>query len=269
VIEQTAQEWSAFCAAFAQYASHIDRLSAHHVNSQSLKDETKQVAQLYFRRVRPLLMQWPLDELVEPVSIALQTLLEQSEARSLTSSYKRNTKTIRKLIPKITSQLEIHGGNSAIAANTSPADQEIIDILNDLVPSAARSYQQAVTDLADPKRISFRGPALELRESLREVLNHLAPDALVTKAPNFKLETGRLKPTTRQKVRFIFKAREQSATESAAPEDAANTIDALIADMTRSVYDHGSLATHVSKGKRSVDQLKRYVDVIFHDLLEL
>jgi hypothetical protein len=72
-----------------------------------------------------------------------------------------------------------------------------------------------------------------------------------------------------QKVRFIFKARERSPTESAAPEDAANTIDALIADMTRSTHDRGSLSAHKERGKKSVEQLKRYVDVIFHDLLEL
>jgi hypothetical protein len=41
-----------------------------------------------------------------------------------------------------------------------------------------------------------------------------------------------------------------SATESAVPEDAANTIDALIADMTRSTYDRGSLSAHQERGKK-------------------
>jgi len=210
-----------------------------------------------------------LEALVEPVSIAVQDLLELSDARSLAASYKRNTKAVRKLLPKITSQLEMQGGAAAALASTSPADQIIIDTLANLLPSAAQSYQQAVIDLADAGRVSLRGPAHELRESLREVLDHLAPDAEVLKSPNFKLETGRTKPTMKQKVRFIFKARDQSTTESAAPEGAANTIDALIADMTRSIYDHGSLAAHMQRGRRSVEQLKRYVGVIFHDLLEL
>jgi hypothetical protein len=39
--------------------------------------------------------------------------------------------------------------------------------------------------------------------------------------------------------------------------------------MTRSTYDRGSLSAHKERGKKSVEQLKRYVDVIFHDLLEL
>jgi hypothetical protein len=137
-----------------------------------------------------------------------------------------------------------------------------------LLPSAAQSYQQALIDLADPKRQSFRGPAHELREALREVLDHLAPDVEM-KAAGVVLEKDRPKHTMKQKVRHIFKAREKSTTESAAPEDAANTVEALIADMTRSTYDHGSLAAHKERGQKSVQQLKRYVDVIFHDLLEL
>jgi hypothetical protein len=59
------------------------------------------------------------------------------------------------------------------------------------------------------------------------VLDHLAPDAEVKKSLGFKLEKDRIKPTMKQKVRFIIKARERGATESAAPEDAANTIDAM------------------------------------------
>jgi hypothetical protein len=268
VIEQAAQEWRDFCSAFSQYTTYIDRVTTVHVNSQPLKEETKRVAQQYFRRVRPLLAQYTLDDLTGPLSAALESLLELSEVRSLTTSYKRNTKAIRRLIPRITSQLELQGGSSSGYSN-SQNDQKIIATLSALIPSAAQSYQQAIADLADPKRISFRGPAHELRECLREVLDHLAPDQEMLKSPGFKLEKERSKPTMKQKVRFIFRARDLSATESAAPEDAANTIDALIADITRSTYDHGSLAAHVSKDKRSVEQLKRYVDVIFHDLLEL
>ena len=92
MIEQTAQEWGAFCVAFAQYVSHLDRVSARHVNSQSLKDETKQVAQFYFRRIRPLLNQFPL-EVGRTGQHRYQDLLELS-ARSLAASYKRSTKIV-------------------------------------------------------------------------------------------------------------------------------------------------------------------------------
>jgi hypothetical protein len=128
-------------------------------------------------------------------------------------------------------------------------------------------------DLADSRRLSFRGPAHELRESLREVLDHLARDAEMKK-DGVKYEKDqhgkdRSTYTMKQKVRFIFKARERSLTESAVPEKATSTIDELIAEVTRSTYDRGSLSAHQERGKKSVEQLKRWVDVILHDLLEL
>jgi hypothetical protein len=263
-----AQEWRHLTDIFAQYSAALDRHSAIHINSVELKELTKQVAQLYFRSVRPVLTNYQLDELVEPLSIAFEALLVLSEGRNLTTSYKKHARIIRRLIPRITSQLEVQGGGAASTVSSSETDQRIIATLNGLLSSAAQSYEQAMADLADPRRFSFRGPAHELREALREVLDHLAPDTEMLKA-GVKPEKDRPKHTMKQKVRFIFKAREKSSAESAAPEDAANAVEAVVADMTRSTYDHGSLAAHKERGKRSVQQLKRYVDVIFHDLLEL
>jgi hypothetical protein len=269
VIEKAAQEWRDLCAVFTQYTAHLDRNEAVNVNSATLRDETRRIAQKYFRSVRPSLQQFQLDEFIEPLSVAFEALLTLSEGRNLAASYKKHTKTIRRIIPRVTSQLEVKGSETSSTTGSSETDQRILVTLAELVPSAAQSYQQALLDLADAKRLSFRGPAHELREALREVLDHLAPDIEVAKAPGFKLEKDRTKPTMKQKVRFIFRARERSTTESAAPEDAANTIDGLVADMTRSTYDRGSLSAHTERGKKSVEQLKRYVDVIFHDLLEL
>jgi hypothetical protein len=47
-------------------------------------------------------------------------------------------------------------------------DEQIIDKLDALVPSAALSYKQAILDLKDDSRVFLRGPALELCEALRE-----------------------------------------------------------------------------------------------------
>jgi len=269
VIDRAAQEWQDFCDALRQYSARLDRNNAMHVNSLNLRNETKRIAQMYFGNIRPYLKQFQLDEFIEPLSAAFKALVELSEGRNPTSSYKRRVNPIRKVLPRVTSQLVIHGASAAPAVSSSETDQKILQTLTDLVPSAALSYEQALLDLADPKRLSFRGPAHELRESLRELLDHLAPDPEVVNAPGFKLEKDRPKPTMKQKVRFILKARDQNPTDSAAPEHAANAIDALIADMTRSTYDQGSLSAQKERGREGVQRLKRYVDVIFHDLLEL
>jgi len=266
------QEWRDLCNVFARYSAALGRVNTTHVNAQEMKEQTKQVAQLYFRTVRPLLTNYQLADLLESLTAAFQALLQLSEGRNVTSSYKKHVKAVRQLVPKITGQLELQAG-AATGGSSTETDRKILETLDRLIPSAGLSYQQAIADLADVRRLSFRGPAHELREALREVLDHLAPDAdMKTDGVKFEKDQhgkDRATYTMKQKVRFIFRAREQSMTESAAPEKATSLIDELIADVTRSTYDRGSLSAHKERGKKSVEQVKRYVDVIFHDLLEI
>jgi len=62
------------------------------------------------------------------------------------------------------------------------------------LPSAALSYRQALVDISDIRRQSFRGPAAELRAAMREVVDKLAPDEDVMVADGFKLEKDRTEP---------------------------------------------------------------------------
>ena len=78
---------------------------------------------------------------------------------------------------------------------------------------------------------TFRGTASELREALRETLDHLAPDEDVMKAPGFKLERDRKAPTQKQKVRFILRSRRVPKGARKTPEDSVS----LIEELTRSV----------------------------------
>jgi Predicted pPIWI-associating nuclease len=268
VSEDAALQWRELSRAFNLYSDRLNRNKAVNVNSEGLREETRELAQIYFRRVRHVLHRLQLNDVAEPLSVEFEALLVLSEGRNATASYKKHVKAIRKLIPKVTSQLEIQGDGPINPVSSSETDQRILKTLNDLVPSAALSYEQALRDMADPKRISFRGPAHELRESLREVLDRFAPAADMQKS-GVKHEKDEKKYTMKQKVRFIFKNRERSMTESAVPENAVNTIDELIGSMTRSTYDRGSLSAHQERGKKACEQLKRYVDVVLHDLLEI
>jgi Predicted pPIWI-associating nuclease len=117
--------------------------------------------------------------------------------------------------------------------------------------------------------LSFRGPALELREVLREILDHLAPDKDVMQGAGFQIEKGRSGPTMKQKVRYILKKRGDGKTKASSPEDSVSTVDVMIGELTRSVYDLGSLATHVSSERRQVVQVKRYIEAVLHDILQI
>jgi len=146
-------------------------------------------------------------------------------------------------------------------------DDLIVEKLEAVVPSAALSYKQAIFDLRDDHRVSFRGPALELRESLREILDLLAPDNEVTCGTGYVQEKDRTGPTMKQKVRFIMKKKEKRSS-SEAPEQAVTAFEEAIAGLTRAVYDLSSKATHVAGERQAVIQLRRYVVAIFHEILE-
>ncbi len=145
----------------------------------------------------------------------------------------------------------------------------IYETLLQIIPTAALSYKQALVDLADKNRISYRGVANELRETLRETLDHLAPDKVVTSQPNFKFEKDRTKPTMKQKVRYILKARELSENYLKPPEEAVEIVEELIASFTRSVYERSSISTHVTTKRSEVLQIKKYVDAVLAELLGL
>jgi Predicted pPIWI-associating nuclease len=149
----------------------------------------------------------------------------------------------------------------------SDEDAQIIEKLEALVPSAALSYKQAVLDLKDESRVSFRGPALELREALREILDYLAPDSDVTAAPGYIQEKDRSGPMMKQKVRFIMREKGKRSS-SDVPENAVTAFEEAIAGLTRAVYRLSSKATHVAGERQTVVQLRRYVVAIFHEIME-
>ena len=137
------------------------------------------------------------------------------------------------------------------------------------MPSAATSYRQGLLDLRASDRLSYRGTAAEFREALREVLDHLAPDDTVQSQTGFKLEPGQTKPTMKQKVRFVLSSRGLNKTQQESSEKTTSLVEELSGQVARAVYSRASLATHVQESRHEVGQIKRYVDTILFDLLEI
>jgi hypothetical protein len=170
---------------------------------------------------------------------------------------------IELMIPSKPNSIEVAGS----PIRHSDTEQKILSALTNRLPSAALSYRQALFDLSDAERVSFRGTAHELREAVREVLDQLAPDEKVLNSVGFKLERDRTKPTMKQKVRFIFRDRKRNPAESGPPEDAADAIAETIASMARSTYERGSMSAHTQRTKEEVLRVKRYVEAVLHDIL--
>jgi hypothetical protein len=151
----------------------------------------------------------------------------------------------------------------------SADEQRLVLILEQLLPTAAASYRQAVADLNASGRQSYRGTASEFRETLRELLDHLAPDGEVTGLLGFRLEDGQKGPTMKQKVRFILSARGRNKNQRDSAEKSASLVEELCGEITRAVYNRASVATHVQESLKEVRRLKRYVDTVLAELLEV
>lgn len=264
-----ADEWQLLGQAFSTLGRQLDKTKSINVNASATRKKAIAVAQQYFRSCRPLLQGIGIDDELSVLDQGFENLIQLASGANAASSYKKNVKSIRKVIPRVTARIELSQNVTGGAGSYNAEDDRIITTLEGLVPSAGLSYQQAIADLSDDSRVSFRGPALELREALRETLDHLAPDNEVMAATGYVQEKERHGPTMKQKVRFILKARGQSKSSSTVPEQTALTIDEMIGTLTRSIYDRSSVATHVASDRKTVAQIRRYVAAILHDILEL
>jgi hypothetical protein len=160
----------------------------------------------------------------------------------------------------------IHGGS---LSDLSRAEELIIETLERVVPSAAASYRQGILDLGASGKLSYRGTASEFREALRETLDHLAPDDDVAGQPGVKLEQNQTRPTMKQKVRFVLMSRERNKTQRETAERSIDLVESLAGEVARAVYNRASLATHVESARKEVQRVKRYVDTVLYDLLEI
>jgi hypothetical protein len=118
------------------------------------------------------------------------------------------------------------------------------------------------------ERLSWRGPAADLREALRETLDYLAPDSEVESSVGYKQEPNVQGPTMKQKVRFILKNRGLSKALSSPAESATASVDEALGTFVRSVYARSSVSTHTPTDRMEVQRVLDLVRVVLAELLE-
>jgi hypothetical protein len=262
-----AELWKSLGEPFERLSRHIRAANTTNIAARGLRDEAQGLAEYFFGEVRPALV-GVLGEELKELDSAFQGLLTLSSSASRKSSYVKYVKTIQKLFPRVSGILAVRKSDETIAAATiSAEDQKIARTLEDLVPSASLSFKQALINLTDRNRVSYRGPAVELREALRETLDHLAPDEEVVKMAGYKQEKGLNGPTMKRKVRFILRAR--GGKDETAPEQAVTAVEEIVGGFARSVYTMTSAGTHGIKERGDVLRIRRYVTVVFHDILAI
>jgi len=252
----------------------LRRAKAVNVNDQSSKDRAIGLATRFFNEIRPRLVATggETDSLLHHDE-AWQQLVRLAHGNNARRTYLNTIGALRKALSEFNiSALSTPAVPAAQhGASTSPSREEtlILKTLESLVPSAAASYRQGLSDLIGPVRLSYRGTAAEFRESLRETLDQLAPDADVVAQGWYKAEDGQKKPTMKQKVRYILTSRERNKTQRDSAEKMLMLIEELSGEVMRAVYNRASLATHIHQSKGEVHKIKRYVDTVLFDLLEI
>lgn len=252
----------------------LRRGNAVNVNDQSSKDRAIALATRYFSDIRAEVIAASGEtELVQHHDELWQQLVRLAHGNNARRTYLRTIDALRKQLSEFNiSALTTRVVEAARStANAAPSREEtlILETLESLVPSAAASYRQGLSDLVGPERLSYRGTAVEFREALRETLDHLAPDADVEAQGWYKPAQGQTQPTMKQKAGYILTSRGRNRTQRNAADKMLGLIQELSGEVTRAVYNRASLATHVHQSKVEVQKIKRYVDTVLFDLLEI
>lgn len=244
---------------------------AVNVNSVALKQEAIDLGKFYFQTCRSAARPALGDQKLSDFDEDWQTLLRLAHGNNSRKSYL----TVLQRLVKSATALAIAGHVAPTTASATGPTREskseaiLLETLDRLAPTAGQSYRQGLRDLDTDHRVSYRGTACELREALRETLDTLAPDVEISKQPWFQLEQNAKGPTMKQKVRFILTSRQRSKTQRESAEKAAVLVENLCGEVTRAVYDRASLATHVQSAKQEVLKMKRYLDAVLFDILEV
>ena len=238
------------------------------LDSITVQPIARAIATVYFESVRSEIdIVKERAGLVEEIDFVVQKILELASSRREKIAYVGQINELRPFLLEASLDLWKSRGSGQLVL--SQTEKDILTTLVTLLPSSAASYEQALRDIAQGGRVSWRGTAAELRETLRTVIDHLAPDEKVTAASGFRFDDKRTSPTQKQKVRYILKARRSSSTAVAVVEKSLDTVEEAVAALARSTYDRSSASTHAEASIKDIRNLKRYVDALLADLLEV
>jgi hypothetical protein len=263
---------SSFWNRFDTLVTALARCKAKNVNAAALREQVRDVVTEYFREVTAALQRLGVGKATtKDLDSEMQRLIGLSIGRNSKASYMKSARRIRSDRKSLETSLEFLIGAEKPAAKTEMGNVEasIVATLETMLPSAAASYRQVLIDIHETSHTSYRGTAAELREVVREVLDHLAPDADVTNATGFKMEPGLKGPSMKQKVRFILRARKTGDSTRQTAENSVQHLEDSVGSIGRAVYTRGSTDVHTSRPLEEVRNLKLYADALLGELLAI
>jgi len=248
----------------------IRRIHSKQVYQRKIIKYSKNIVDTYFREIRELIVNGGVDlNVISELDRSTQNLLEATHKKTTLSIYKERVSRLRNLLVETEKLCLLVVGNSSGQLQFDLTDTKIIDTLKKIIPSAALSYEQALSDMQILQRLSWRGPATDFREALRESLDYLAPDKEVESLLGFKLEADEKHPTMKQKTQYILRKRGLPKTAIKTTQDSVAIIEELVGTFVRSVYSRASVSTHTPTDKKEVTRIRDLVRVVLCELLSI
>jgi hypothetical protein len=271
--EENVKIWESLWERIDAFTGAISRSGALNVNSADLRQHGREVVLYYFREIKPALTRLGVTgKTLEQLDSEMQRLIGLASGKNSKATYQKLIRKIKAHRKEVETGLEFLIGAEAPALTQlkiGNVESAILNTLETMLPTVAASYRQALLDIQDPRRISYRGPAAEIREVVREVLDHLAPDEDVMKSAGFKLEKDQTGPTMKQKVRFILRARAVGDSARSTAESSVEHLNENVGSVGRAVYTRGSTAVHIPKPREEVLNFKLYADAVLGELLAI
>lgn len=259
-----------FRVALKNLQSTLRRSKGKTVSLEEVRTLSKSVANLWVHDISPLAR---LASNTESALESIDTLMDQLVSHTLRPTKKEiYFATVRDALSIYDRQVFVHlhkQVGSVLAGVATVGDSSITDALAKISESLVAGYQQVHKDLADENRISWRGPADEIREVLRELLESLAPDDLVKKAPWYKQEANTEGPTQAQRARYALEQRSTQSHRVSAAQETANLVEQSVSRLVRKTFQRANNAAHTSQDRDEVKRILGYFDLLAKDLLGL
>ncbi len=248
----------------------LNRFKGKQLHSKKARDGLRELVEKYFNDVRPaVISNREQNEEMRKADSDMQEMLVLCHKRGSIKRYKQLLTEVKNLLILVDSQIISSFSLQTNSGKLDSVDSQIINTIQAMIPSAALSFHQAINDLRSDDRLSWRGPATDLREALREVLDHLAPDNEVKSMADYKQDKDISGPTMKQKVQFILKNRGVPKAASGSAVAATNTIDEMLGTFVRFVYTRTNVSTHTPTDKNEVLRILGLTRVVLCELLEI
>lgn len=130
----------------------------------------------------------------------------------------------------------------------------------------ADSMEQALRDMNDQSRLSFVGPAGEVREVMRATIQLMAPENEIRKQSWFVgiKQGNKINPSQAERTRYAVQQRRGSKDQV---EGVETLIDELVGQISRQTYNVGSGKFHAGTEQADVWKLTGWIWAVLDEVL--